>query len=65
VGRRVSAADRDRLRQALLALNQPEHDALRERAFVSRLVEVDEAGHLRSLEEALALAQQNRYSGLP
>lgn len=60
VGRRVSAADRDRLQQALLALNQPEHDALRNRAFVSRLVKVDEAEHLRSLEEALALVQQNR-----
>lgn len=60
VGRRVSPTDRDRLRAALLALNQPEHDTLRERAFVSRLVEVDESEHLRSLEEALALVQQNR-----
>jgi phosphonate transport system substrate-binding protein len=60
VGRRVTAADRDRLQQALLALNQPEHDALRDRAFVSRLVKVDEAEHLRSLEVALALVQQNR-----
>jgi phosphonate transport system substrate-binding protein len=60
VGRRVSSSDRDRLQQALLALNQPEHDALRDRAFVSRLVKVDEAEHLRSLEEALALVQQNR-----
>jgi phosphonate transport system substrate-binding protein len=60
VGRRVSTGDRERLRQALLALNQPEHDALRERAFVARLVEVDEAGHLRSLEAALALVQQSR-----
>jgi phosphonate transport system substrate-binding protein len=60
VGRRVSTADRDRLRQGLLALNQPAHDALRERAFVSRLVEVDEAEHLRPLEAALALVQKNR-----
>jgi phosphonate transport system substrate-binding protein len=60
VGRRVSAEDRGRLRGALLALNQPEHDALRERAFVSRLVEVDETEHLRPLEEALALAQQGQ-----
>jgi phosphonate transport system substrate-binding protein len=60
VGRRVSAEDRGRLREALLALNQPEHDAVRERAFVSRLVEVDETEHLRPLEEALALAQQGQ-----
>jgi hypothetical protein len=34
VGRRVSTGDRDRLRQALLRSIRPEHDALRERAFV-------------------------------
>ena len=60
VGRRVAAADRERLRKALLALNDPRHDALRERAFVSRLVEVDETEHLRSLEAALALVQAGR-----
>ena len=60
VGRRVSAADRDRLQKALLALHAPQHDALRERAFVSRLVEVDETEHLGPLEAALALVQSGR-----
>jgi phosphonate transport system substrate-binding protein len=60
VGRRVSEADRDQLRGALLALNQPEHDELRNHAFVSRLVEVDETEHLQPLVDALALAQQAR-----
>jgi phosphonate transport system substrate-binding protein len=59
-GRRVSDADQDRLRQALLSLNRPEHDALRQRAFVSRLVEVDETEHLQPLVEALALVQSTR-----
>jgi phosphonate transport system substrate-binding protein len=60
LGRRVTPTDGDRLQQALLALNAPAHDTLRERAFVSRLVEVNEEQHLRPLEEALALVQQSR-----
>lgn len=60
VGRRVSDEDRTRLREAFLALNRPEHDALREQAFVSKLVEVDEIEHLQPLVEALALVQQSR-----
>jgi phosphonate transport system substrate-binding protein len=60
VGRRVSDADRDQLRRALLALNRPEHDELRQHAFVSRLVEVNETEHLQPLVDALALAQQAR-----
>jgi ABC-type phosphate/phosphonate transport system substrate-binding protein len=59
-GRRLSEADRERLRTAFLALNRPEHDQLREQAFVSRLVIVDETEHLQALVEALALAQQVR-----
>jgi phosphonate transport system substrate-binding protein len=56
-GRRLAAADRDRLRDAFLALNRSEHDALRQQAFVARLVVVDETEHLSPLVEALALAQ--------
>jgi phosphonate transport system substrate-binding protein len=59
-GRRLSNVDRDRLRDAFLALNRSEHDALRQQAFVSRLVVVDETEHLRPLVDALALAQQVR-----
>jgi phosphonate transport system substrate-binding protein len=59
-GRRLSSADRNRLRDAFLALNRPEHDSLRQQAFVSRLVVVDETEHLRPLVDALALAQQPR-----
>jgi phosphonate transport system substrate-binding protein len=59
-GRRLSDSDRGRLQRAFLALNQPEHDDLRQHAFVSRLVKVDETEHLRPLAEALALAQQGR-----
>jgi phosphonate transport system substrate-binding protein len=58
--RRLSEGDRNQLRLAFLSLNRPEHDTLRQRAFVSRLVEVDESQHLRPLEEALALAEQAR-----
>jgi phosphonate transport system substrate-binding protein len=57
---RLSAGERSQLKSAFLALNSPEHQGLRDRTFVSRLVAVDEAEHLRSLEEALALAGQSR-----
>jgi len=59
-GRRLSEADRALLRAGLLALNRPEHDLLRQRAFVSRLVQVDESEHLQPLVEALAFAQSTR-----
>lgn len=59
-GRRLSVADQERLRNAFLVLNRPEHDQLRQQAFVSRLVTVDETEHLQPLVEALALAQQVR-----
>lgn len=59
-GRRLSAEVQARWKKALLALNEPEHAALRDRVFVSRLVEVDVGEHLRPLEEALALVKQLR-----
>lgn len=55
---KLSDDERVQLKAALLALNQPAHQTLRDRAFVSKLVEVNEAEHLRPLEEALALATQ-------
>jgi phosphonate transport system substrate-binding protein len=57
---RLSLLDRDRLRQALLALNRPEHNTIRQTAFVSRLAEVDETEHLRPMVEALANADLTR-----
>ncbi len=56
---KLSESERTQLKAALLALNQPAHQTLRDRAFVSKLVEVNEAEHLRPLEEALALATQS------
>jgi phosphonate transport system substrate-binding protein len=60
VSRKISGAARDQLKSALLALNKPEHQSLRDRAFVSKLVETDEEKHLAPLMEALALAGQNK-----
>jgi phosphonate transport system substrate-binding protein len=60
VSQRLPAAEQARLKRAFLSLNRPEHDPLRERAFVSRLVEVDEAEHLRPLVEAIALVRPGR-----
>lgn len=60
VGRRVTPEDRALLQAGLLALNRPEHDDLRERAFVSRLVQVDADEHLRPLVQALSFLQSTR-----
>ncbi len=49
----LSAADRDALKVALDALNTPEHAALRDRLFTSKLIPVDAGTHLRSLDAAI------------
>jgi ABC-type phosphate/phosphonate transport system substrate-binding protein len=51
---------RDALRQALTKLNEPAHQALRDRVFTSKLVTVDAAAHLDPLRAALELAQSIR-----
>jgi phosphonate transport system substrate-binding protein len=49
--------ERQALRQALEALNDPAQQALRDRVFTSKLVRVDAEKHLASLRAALRLAQ--------
>jgi phosphonate transport system substrate-binding protein len=49
--------ERQALRQALEALNEPAQQALRDRVFTSKLVRVDAEKHLASLRAALRLAQ--------
>ncbi|MBE7499172.1 MAG: phosphate/phosphite/phosphonate ABC transporter substrate-binding protein [Verrucomicrobiales bacterium] len=51
---------RDTLRQALTKLNEPVHQALRDRLFTSKLVTVDASAHLDPLRAALELAQTVR-----
>lgn len=57
VSHRVSESDRQILKRALLRFNEPAGTALRDRLFVSRLVEVDEEAHLASLDAALRLVR--------
>ncbi len=54
----LSDDDKSLLRDALLTLNEEEHHELRDRVFTSRIIEVDAAEHLASIEEALALARR-------
>lgn len=55
VRRSLPAADQDALRSAILGLNETPWVALRDRLFTSKLVVVDEARHLESLDEAMRL----------
>ncbi len=54
----LSDADTALLRQALLKLNDPEHTALRDKLFTTRLVPVGQAEHLAPLADAIALARR-------
>ncbi len=54
----LSANDIARLRAALLQLNQPEHTALRDKLFTTKLVPVDQQAHLAPLADAIALARR-------
>ncbi len=58
VRRTLAPADTEALRAALLALNEPEHQALRDRLFTTKLVAADGEAHTASLAEALALARR-------
>jgi phosphonate transport system substrate-binding protein len=55
VRRSASAAEKDALRLAFLGLDEPARASLRDRVFTSRLVVVEEAEHLATLDEALRL----------
>ena len=54
----LGAADAAALREALLALNSPEHAGLRDRLFTTKLVAADGEAHVASLAEAIALAKK-------
>jgi len=54
----LTAQDLTTLRRVLRELNAPEHQALRDKLFTTRLVEVDAEAHLAPLAEALATAQR-------
>lgn len=54
----LSADDQARLRTALKVLNEPEHHALRDKLFTTKLVEVDEDAHLSGLTRAIELARR-------
>jgi phosphonate transport system substrate-binding protein len=58
VRRTLSAADREILRRAFLALNEPAHQELRDKLFTTALAPVDAEGHLSDLRSALQLAQR-------
>ena len=49
----ISAGERSTLRTALETLNQPEHHALRDQLFTSRLITVDTDRHLSGLASAI------------
>lgn len=55
VRKSLPAAEKAALRAALLALNEPGRETLRDRLFTSKLAVVDETKHLASLDEALRL----------
>jgi len=58
VRRSLSSADRDALRRAFLALNEPAHHKLRDKLFTTALTPVDAEGHISDLRSALQLAQR-------
>jgi phosphonate transport system substrate-binding protein len=51
----IPATERELLKNALLALNDPGREELRDKLFTSKLVEADEEAHLAPLREAMRL----------
>jgi phosphonate transport system substrate-binding protein len=51
----LSASDRELLERAVLKLNEPGYEPLRDKVFTSKLVRVNPDEHLASLREALVL----------
>ncbi len=54
----LADGDKERLRDALLVLNDDEHHDLRDAVFTSRIVAADEDEHLAGISEAMALARR-------
>lgn len=51
----LTGADRDKLKTALLAMNEVSNYELRDKLFTSKLVEANQEEHLKPLKEALAV----------
>lgn len=51
----LSEQDRQLLKNALLSMNSPANQQLRDKLFTSKLIEVDESTHLAPVREALVL----------
>lgn len=51
----LTGADRDKLKTALLAMNEGSNNELRDKLFTSKLVEANQEEHLKPLKEALAV----------
>ena len=56
ISRKTEPAVRQSLRAAIQELNTAPHTGLRDKVFISRLVEVDENEHLSPVRDALRLA---------
>ncbi len=56
----LAAAETQKLREALLGLNEPANTELRDRLFTTKLVRAEAEAHTASLAEALALARKAR-----
>jgi phosphonate transport system substrate-binding protein len=54
VRKSITGAERDRLKQALLSMNEGNTE-LRDKLFTSKLVETDQEAHLRPLRDALSV----------
>ncbi len=51
----IMGAERDKIKQAILALNEGPNNELRDKMFTSKLVETDQESHLRPLRDALSV----------
>jgi phosphonate transport system substrate-binding protein len=56
----VSASDRDAIRDAINAMNEPANTTLRDNVFTSKLVPVDAEKHLAPLRDALRFTGDNQ-----
>jgi phosphate/phosphite/phosphonate ABC transporter binding protein len=55
VRKSLTGADRDKLKAALLSMNEGSNNELRDKLFTSKLVEANQEEHLKPLKEALAV----------
>ena len=55
VRKNLTGPERDRLKAALLSMNDAANSELRDKLFTSKLVETDQESHLKPLREALAV----------